>query len=69
MMSLLAIIFTITNICEIDSRIFSENLYLCTCSDQMGNKGAFINITGDDLTPKFTSFEAVVSIFFFFFSI
>ncbi|XP_076097475.1 serine/threonine-protein phosphatase 5-like isoform X2 [Mytilus galloprovincialis] len=27
--------------------------------DQMGNKGAFINITGDDLTPKFTSFEAV----------
>ena len=28
----------------------------------MGNKGAFINIKGDDLTPKFTSFEAVVSL-------
>jgi hypothetical protein len=27
----------------------------------MGNQGAFINITGDDLTPKFTSFNAVVS--------
>eukprot|EP00124_Ichthyophonus_hoferi_P000627 Ihof_evm20s24 gene=Ihof_evmTU20s24 len=27
--------------------------------DQMGNKGAFINITGDDLTPKFTSYTAV----------
>ncbi|KJH52164.1 putative S-(hydroxymethyl)glutathione dehydrogenase/class III alcohol dehydrogenase [Dictyocaulus viviparus] len=27
--------------------------------DQMGNKGAFITITGEDLTPKFTTFEAV----------
>ncbi|GFS25708.1 serine/threonine-protein phosphatase [Elysia marginata] len=27
--------------------------------DTMGNKGAFINITGDDLTPKFTSYESV----------
>ncbi|EPB78633.1 tetratricopeptide repeat protein [Ancylostoma ceylanicum] len=27
--------------------------------DQMGNKGAFITITGDNLSPKFTSFEAV----------
>jgi serine/threonine-protein phosphatase 5 len=27
--------------------------------DQMGNKGAFITITGDDITPKFTSYEAV----------
>ncbi|KAK6060510.1 GroES-like protein, partial [Cooperia oncophora] len=27
--------------------------------DQMGNKGAFITITGDNLTPKFTTFEAV----------
>ncbi|XP_060062862.1 serine/threonine-protein phosphatase 5-like [Ylistrum balloti] len=27
--------------------------------DTMGNKGAFINIRGDDLTPKFTSFNAV----------
>ena len=29
--------------------------------DQMGNKGAFINITGDDLTPKYTVYDAVVS--------
>ncbi|XP_003745423.1 serine/threonine-protein phosphatase 5 [Galendromus occidentalis] len=27
--------------------------------DQMGNKGAFINITGGDLTPKYTVYEAV----------
>ncbi|KAK3700273.1 hypothetical protein RRG08_033551 [Elysia crispata] len=27
--------------------------------DTMGNKGAYINITGDDLTPKFTSYESV----------
>ena len=27
--------------------------------DTMGNKGAFITITGDDVTPKFTSYEAV----------
>lgn len=27
--------------------------------DQMGNKGAFITITGDDVTPKFTSYAAV----------
>lgn len=26
----------------------------------MGNQGAFINIKGDDLTPKFTSYKAVV---------
>ena len=25
----------------------------------MGNKGAFITITGDNVTPKFTSYEAV----------
>jgi len=25
----------------------------------MGNKGAFITITGDDVTPKFTSYAAV----------
>lgn len=30
--------------------------------DQMGNKGAFINLIGGDLKPKFTSYEAVVSI-------
>ncbi|XP_060555643.1 serine/threonine-protein phosphatase 5-like [Ruditapes philippinarum] len=30
--------------------------------DTMGNKGAFITLKGEDLTPKFTSFEAVVSI-------
>lgn len=36
----------------------------CTCiffSDTMGNQGAFINIKGNDLTPKFTSYKAVVS--------
>ncbi|XP_060557027.1 serine/threonine-protein phosphatase 5-like, partial [Ruditapes philippinarum] len=27
--------------------------------DTMGNKGAFITLKGEDLTPKFTSFEAV----------
>ncbi|CAF4686199.1 unnamed protein product [Rotaria socialis] len=27
--------------------------------DTMGNKGAFITITGDDITPKFTSYAAV----------
>ena len=25
----------------------------------MGNKGAFINITGKDITPKFVTYEAV----------
>lgn len=25
----------------------------------MGNKGAYLTINGDDLTPKFTSYEAV----------
>lgn len=25
----------------------------------MGNKGAYITITGGDVTPKFTSYEAV----------
>ena len=29
-------------------------------SDTMGNKGAFITLKGDDLTPKFTTYEAVV---------
>lgn len=27
--------------------------------DTMGNQGAFLTITGDDLTPKFTSFDSV----------
>ena len=36
-------------------------LYLMFVSDTMGNKGAFISITGDDLTPKFTSYDSVVS--------
>ena len=26
----------------------------------MGNKGAFLTIRGGDLTPKFTSYDAVV---------
>lgn len=29
----------------------------------MGNQGAFITITGKDMTPKFTSYNAVVRIF------
>lgn len=29
----------------------------------MGNKGAFITFTGKDVTPKFTTYEAVVSIY------
>ena len=32
-------------------------------SDQMGNKGAFITLY-EDLKPNFTSFDAVVSLFF-----
>lgn len=28
----------------------------------MGNFGAFINVKGNDLTPKFTSYKAVVSL-------
>ena len=28
----------------------------------MGNKGAFITLTAPDLKPKFTSYEAVVSV-------
>ena len=36
-------------------------LQLSICfSDTMGNKGAFITLKGDDLTPKFTTYEAVV---------
>ena len=31
-------------------------------SDTMNNKGAFITLKGGDLTPKFTTYEAVVSI-------
>lgn len=27
--------------------------------DQMGNKGAFIRFKGNDMTPHFTTFEAV----------
>lgn len=28
----------------------------------MGNMGAFITIKGEDLTPQYTTFEAVVSV-------
>lgn len=31
-------------------------------SDAMGNLGAFINITGSDLTPQYKTYAAVVSI-------
>lgn len=30
----------------------------------MGNKGAFITLKGKDMKPNFTTYEAVVSIFF-----
>lgn len=30
-------------------------------SDSMGNMGAFITMTGKDMTPQFTSYKAVVS--------
>ena len=43
-------------------------LQFCDCngpaftsySDTMGNKGAFITITGDDPEPHFVSYKAVV---------
>ena len=36
---------------------------VCVCSDTMGNQGAFITLTGGtDLKPKFTSYDAVVSL-------
>lgn len=38
-------------------------MFYVHCSDTMGNQGAFINIKGNDLTPKFTSYKAVVSLF------
>lgn len=31
-------------------------------SDTMGNMGAFITITGNNLKPNYRSFEAVVSV-------
>ena len=34
-------------------------------SDTMNNKGAFINLKGNDMTPKYTTYEAVVSAFSF----
>lgn len=34
-------------------------------SDTMGNQGAFITLTGKDMKPKFTSYEAVVRIYKF----
>lgn len=30
-------------------------------SDTMGNKGAFITMTGGKMIPKYTTYEAVVS--------
>lgn len=32
--------------------------------DTMGNRGAFITITGNNMSPKFTTYEAVVSLKF-----
>lgn len=39
---------------------FNAHFPLDTHSDQMDNKGAFINIQGGDFTPKFVTFDAVV---------
>lgn len=36
-------------------------------SDTMGNKGAFINLNGKDMIPKYITYEAVVSVSLFFF--
>lgn len=44
--------------CEHDGKmitVFSAPNYC----DQMGNKGAFMRLKGDDLVPRFTTFEAV----------
>lgn len=34
----------------------------------MGNKGAFINLKGKDMIPKYTTYEAVVSFLHLFLS-
>ncbi len=51
MISLLMFLFTLDKCIT----IFSAPNYC----DQMGNNGAFITITGDDVKPKFTSYAAV----------
>lgn len=42
----------------------NANRLFVTCSDQMGNKGAFITM-GPDMKPNFTTYDAVVSSVFF----
>ena len=42
----------------------NANRLFVTCSDQMGNKGAFITM-GPDMIPNFTTYDAVVSSVFF----
>lgn len=32
-------------------------------SDSIGNKGAFIRLKGNQMVPKYTTYEAVVSFF------
>lgn len=41
--------------------VSNDDVFFSFFSDTMGNQGAFINIKGNDLTPKFTSYKAVVS--------
>ena len=36
-------------------------IFVLSCSDQMGNKGAFITM-GVDMKPNYTTYDAVVSI-------
>lgn len=38
------------------------SLKLIRYSDTMGNLGAFITLNGKDMKPKYTTYEAVVSI-------
>lgn len=40
---------------------FVLNIFFCF-SDQMGNKGAFITLDGKTMKPKFTTYDAVVSL-------
>jgi hypothetical protein len=45
----------------------SSTYYLSIClgfffySDSIGNKGAFIRLKGDQMVPKYTTYDAVVS--------
>jgi len=47
----------------LNKKFLCNLFYVHNCSDTMGNKGAFVTLTGsDDLTPKYTTYDAVVII-------